>query len=347
MFKRIILFPFSFLYFCITALRNFLFDQGLLAAKEYNLPVICVGNLKVGGTGKTPHVEYLIRLLAPNHNLAILSRGYGRNTKGYLEVVGSSEVDSVGDEPSQYKKKFGEAINVFVCEDRCSGIDTLTTQYPKTNVLVLDDAFQHRKVKAGFNILLTEYNKPFFRDSLLPGGWLRESRGGAGRADIVIVTKCPSSISENSQALFKKKIQQYAGDKPVFYTSYKYAELKPVYQSSEIEPKASNAVLALTGIANSSAFISYIKSKFSNVVSLNLKDHHQYKKEDESMITKQLNTLKSNNPIILTTEKDAVKIKDLGILQDYPIYYIPIEVVFLDKEDEFRSLIRNFVTKND
>jgi len=311
------------------------------------MPIICVGNLKVGGTGKTPHVEFLTRLLSSDFDTAILSRGYGRNTKGYLEVTESSAVDAVGDEPSQYKKKFGKLVNVFVCEDRCKGIDSIRVNHKNTDVIILDDAFQHRKVKAGLNILLTEYNKPFFADYIMPGGWLRESRYGAKRADIVIVTKCPETIYKNSQTNFQKKIQQYADNKPVFYTHYAYSDIKPVYPTLERVPVASDPVLSLTGIANAKSFIEYLKSKFDRVVSLNLKDHYQYKTDDEIMVINELKLLNSNKAIILTTEKDAVKIQDLGILKNYPIYYIPIEVVFLDKEDEFRSLVRNFVTKND
>jgi tetraacyldisaccharide 4'-kinase len=345
MFKRLFLFPFSLLYYCITAVRNFLFDQKIWISRRFSTPVICVGNLKVGGTGKTPHVEYLIKLLSPYGNSAILSRGYGRKTKGFLEVTKSLEVDKAGDEPTQYRKKFSDNVRVFVCEDRCLGIDTIRASHSQTDVIVLDDAFQHRKVKAGLNILLTEYSKPFFEDYIMPSGWLRESRRGANRADIVIVTKCPEAITEEKQSVFQHKIQHYAGVKPIFYTTYNYSAIQPVFDDiPEIEILPSCPVLALTGIANSKSFVSYLKSKFDQVISLNLKDHHQYKSDDKDRITKSLKVLNSDKAIILTTEKDAVKIRDLGILNKLPIFYIPIEVVFLDKEDEFRSLVQNFVT---
>lgn len=344
-FQKLLFLPFSVLFNLITTIRNKFYDWGLLRSCRFDGPVICIGNLKVGGTGKTPHVEFLSRMLVSHRNTAVLSRGYGRKTKGYLEVTSQSTAAISGDEPSQYKRKFKDQLKVFVCEDRCQGMRQIIEDYPDIDTVLLDDAFQHRRLKAGMYILLTEFESPFFKDSVLPSGWLRENRYGARRADVIIVTKCPESISVRTQKFYERRIRKYAGKKPVFFTRYSYSGFEPLYHEMKLPVPIDEDtnVLCFSGIANPKPFVANLKNQFGRVKTIKFADHYTYTKNDEFQILKKFEEFPPENKIIITTEKDAVKLKDAEILMGYPVFYAPIHVTFLSNEGEFRKLISDFI----
>lgn len=310
------MFPFSLLYGGITALRNLLYNKGWLKSKEYDFPVICVGNLSTGGTGKSPMIEFLVSFLKTNHKIAVLSRGYKRKTTGYREVLEKSTVEEVGDEPLQFKKKY-PGITVAVCEDRQTGIEKLENL---ANVILLDDAFQHRKVKASLNILLTSFDKLYTNDYMLPAGNLREPKFGAKRADIIVVTKCPESI-ENSEmdaikiSLKPKAYQEIYFSKIGYSTEiFNAAQTKPLHYLNDKE------FLLVTGIANPKPLVLFLKSKGLKFEEKSFPDHH-------SFTISEIEHLK-NNKLILTTEKDFMRLQ--SIASTVEIYYLPIKTVILN-----------------
>lgn len=344
-FQKLLFLPLSLLFNLITTIRNKFYDWGIFHSCKFDGPVICIGNLKVGGTGKTPHVEYLSRMLTYGRNTAVLSRGYGRKTKGYLEVTTETPATMSGDEPSQYKRKFKDQLKVFVCEDRCQGMRQIIEEYPDVDTVLLDDAFQHRRLKAGMYILLTEFESPFFNDSVLPSGWLRENRYGAGRADLIVVTKCPVNISARTRKFYERRIRKYSGKKPVFFTRYSYSGFEPLYNNGKhfISIDKDTNVLCFSGIANSKPFETNLKNQFGRVKTIKFADHYTYTKNDEVQILKKFEEFPPENKVIITTEKDAVKLKDAEILKGYPVFYAPIQVTFLSNEGEFRKLISDFI----
>ena len=344
--RKFFLFPFSIVYNLVTGFRNFLYDKKFLKSVEFEFPVICIGNLKVGGTGKTPHVEYMTNFLSSEFPVGIVSRGYGRRTKGYIEADGDTKASIVGDEPAQYRRKFSENVRVAVCERRSFGIKKIKESHPQLQTIILDDAMQHRSVKAGLTIMLTEYNHPFFKDSILPGGLLRESRKGAKRADIVIVTKCQSDITENQKAIYRKHIERYTQSSTLIcFTYYVYGLPVALYNPIPMSDQQTSChVLAVSGIANPQPFLSFLQKNYASVKSLRYSDHYDYTIKDEEKILEEFQRLPENTPrLILTTEKDAVKFKDLNMLKEFPVAYIPIKASFLEKENEFRQLVRDFL----
>jgi len=344
--RKFFLFPFSIVYNLVTGFRNFLYDKKFLKSVSFGFPVICIGNLKVGGTGKTPHVEYLTDFLSSEFSVGIVSRGYGRKTKGYIEAYRDTEASKIGDEPAQYRRKFSENVRVAVCEKRSIGIKKLKESHPQLKAIILDDAMQHRSVQAGLIIMLTEYKHPFFKDWILPGGLLRESRQGVRRADMVIVTKCQADITENQKSKISDQIRRYAQKNvPVFFTRYIYGAPTALYAPvSPFDPSAPCHVLAVSGIANPQPFLSFLQESYTSVKSLRYSDHYDYTTKDEEKIMKEFQSLPENgNKLILTTEKDAVKFKDLHILKEVPVAYIPVKASFLEKENEFRQLVRDFL----
>ncbi len=323
---RKLLFPFAILYGLITSIRNFLFDKGILKSYSFDLPVIAVGNLSVGGTGKTPQIEYLIRLLSDKYKIATLSRGYKRQSKGFILAEASSNAAILGDEPFQFYKKFA-TIQVAVDADRKNGIEQLLSQQEKPEVILLDDAFQHRKVKAGFYILLTSYGDLYSDDFMLPTGNLRESRSGAKRADIVIVTKCPPNLS--AQALEQrndiKNRLKVSEDQEVYFTfiayeDFIYAENRKI-NVNEIQ---SAAKLLVAGIAKPEPFFAYLQD--TNDICLSFPDHHNFTDKD----ILEIKNLAQNN-IIITTEKDYVRLK--GSLPSEQLFYLPIQSSFVSGPD--------------
>ncbi|HEV8514376.1 MAG TPA: tetraacyldisaccharide 4'-kinase [Cyclobacteriaceae bacterium] len=329
----ILLFPFAFLFGVVTRVRNFLYNIGWKKSYSFQPAVICVGNLNVGGSGKTPMIEYLVNLLKEKYSLAILSRGYGRVTRGFLLAEMHDDASTIGDEPFQYYRKYGNQLPIVVCESRVEGITKLMKKRPNVQVILLDDAFQHRAVKPLFSVLLTDFSKPFFKDHLLPQGRLRESRSGSSRADALVVTKC-FDISGEVESRFKLDIQSYAGSKPVFFSGVKYNAPKAV----EGEKQLGKDVVLVTGIANSKPIVDYVSSHFNLVQHFQFKDHYQYSLGDIKVIQQRANATAS----ILTTEKDLVKLiaPNLnGVMNKKLWFYLPIETVFLNRGSEFDKLI--------
>lgn len=330
---RKILFPFAVLYGFITSIRNFLFDKGMLKSHSFDVPVIAVGNLSVGGTGKTPQIEYLIRLLSPKYKIATLSRGYKRQSKGFVLADSTSNAEILGDEPFQFYTKF-KNIQVAVDADRKNGIEQLLYQQERPDVILLDDAFQHRKVKAGFYILLTSYGDLFCDDYMLPTGNLRESRSGAKRADIIVVTKCPANLSLDEQNEIKSKLQLNSDQELYFsYIDYDdsiYSEDK-ILKVSEIKNVDK---LLLAGIAKPEPFFRYLQDE--SVECLTYPDHHHFSEKELLEINN-----KSKNKIIITTEKDFVRLK--GSIPKEQLFYLPIRSTFLSVSENFDKTITNYV----
>jgi tetraacyldisaccharide 4'-kinase len=321
-----LLWPFSVIYWCITSIRNILFDIGILKSKSFDVNVICIGNLSVGGTGKSPMIEYLIEHLKHKYQIAVLSRGYKRKTKGFHEVSAKSTAEEVGDEPLQFKRKFPQQI-VCVDANRRNGISTILAKYPKTEIVLLDDAFQHRKVKADYNILLTTFDRPYFSDFLLPMGRLRESRSGAKRADSVIVTKCPSTLTEHQKNNYKQQIKllnhQHLG-----FSNIKYSEnLKN--DSSDLFLSDFDDFILITGIANPKPLLDFLKNRQKTYQHHAYPDHYHFTEKD-------VRRFNSFSKPILTTEKDYVRLRDSGIKQ---LYYLPITI---EVDIDLISLIENY-----
>lgn len=334
---RKILFPFAVLYGWITSIRNLLFDKGILKSYSFDLPVIAVGNLSVGGTGKTPQIEYLIRLLSQNYKVATLSRGYKRKSEGFVLADANATAAILGDEPFQFFQKFPQ-IQVAVDANRKNGIEQLLTQPSKPEVILLDDAYQHRKVKAGFYILLTAYGDVFADDFMLPTGNLRESRSGSKRADVVVVTKCPPNLPKAEQLLIKKKLKLAAHQELFFsciaYDEYIYSENQKIEVAEIKEEKK----LLLAGIAKPEPFFTYLKNP--NDGCLTYPDHHHFSESDIEEII-----IKAKDSIIITTEKDYVRLK--GSLPEEQLFYLPIQSSFLSSPetsgDQFDKKIKNYV----
>jgi tetraacyldisaccharide 4'-kinase len=346
---QIILFPFSVCYGMITWLRNLLFDIRILRSERFDLPVIGVGNLSTGGTGKTPQIEYLIRLLSPGSFLATLSRGYGRKSEGFIIGSKRSQAKFIGDEPLQYAKKFPE-VKVAVDEKRRRGIRLLLQKYPNLDIILLDDAFQHRYVKPGFNILLTSYHNLYTEDFLLPSGRLREPRSGADRADVIIVTKTPKIFSPITRRRIVEDIAPHA-DQSVFFTCIKYDAPVPVYESSGAGyPAVVSKILLFTGIANDYPLREHLQRMCSELVAIKFPDHHPYNPKDLDKIIKAYHDMPTQKKVIITTEKDAMRLKipELStILKGLPLFYIPIEIGFQGSDKEkFNNLILQYVEKS-
>jgi tetraacyldisaccharide 4'-kinase len=344
-FVRLILFsPISLIYWLITHLRNLAYDYGVLKTNKFPVKVICVGNLRMRGTGKTPVVEYITELLLQNNlSVAILSRGYKRKTKGYILAGEQSNSSEIGDEPYQIKRKFGKA-QVAVCEKRATGIQNLIDSCNKPDVIILDDAFQHRSVSAGLNILLTEYSKPYYTDFILPSGNLREATSGSKRADIILVTKSPVDISENNIEKIRERINPSISQS-LFFTNIEYQKLKPVFNDTEFEEadSADYSSLLFSGISNPDPLINFLKLKFKEIISMKFADHYSYTLKDQQKITRQFNNITNTKKIIITTEKDFARIEKTNIEEYFkklPLYYIPLKVKFYN-----HNLSNNFDTK--
>lgn len=326
------------MYAGITNTRNWLFDHNLLATVNFSVPIINVGNLTVGGTGKTPHVEYLVRLLQ-NKKLAILSRGYKRATKGFVLAGPADTPASLGDEPYQYFEAFPE-VTVAVCEDRVLGINNILNQHPKTEIILLDDAYQHRYVKAQLNILITDYNRPFYEDFVLPAGRLRENREGAARADIILVSKSPASLSATEQAEISRQIQKYAQPGiPIFFTTYAYQP--PV--SFGLPSKLQKKVVLVTGIAQAKPLLDNLnKQGYQLIKHFDFPDHHAYTQDNIKQIYNFVQAHKTGPVSVLTTQKDWTKLNVPAfreLMHQLPIFYLPITVSFLGNEARFKQLI--------
>ncbi|MEY4571311.1 MAG: hypothetical protein RLZ10_515 [Bacteroidota bacterium] len=335
---RYFLFPFSFFYGLITSIRNTLYDNNLLSSKSHELKTIVVGNLSTGGTGKSPFVLYLIELLNKEKNLGILSRGYGRKTSGYLALSADSKADEVGDEPLMFLQNSLGRIQVSVCEDRNEGINRMIKDNSNLECIILDDAFQHRKLKSGFNILLTTFQDPFFNDYLLPAGNLRELRKGALRSNVIVVTKCPSDLTQNQKVYFEKKLKKY--EKPVFFSNIQYGQIKSFTKEAE----QIKSILLVAGIANPKNMFEYLNKNYY-VEEFMFSDHHNYTQADIQKIHQKFDTFASDSKAIVTTLKDFMRLKDKihdWGLNEYPWYVLPITIE-IDRETEFIKLIKDYV----
>lgn len=319
---RFLLFPFSIGYNVITSFRNYLYDTHLWATHSFQMPILVVGNLSVGGTGKTPQVEYLVRLLKEDYKLAILSRGYKRKTKGFLLLNQRSLVNEVGDESLQYFRKFPQ-ISVAVDENRVSGVEKLIAS-ENPDVIILDDAFQHRKIKGSLYFMLTDYNKLFTKDFLLPAGNLRESRSGALRADVIIVSKCPVDFSMEEQQKIKTKLQKY--QRHVFFTTIQYDNETQGTHAIPLTELKNYPVLLITGIARPKPLLEFLENNEIKYKHMEFADHHHFSSKDIEKI-KQEKTKLGRETILLTTEKDYTRLKD-----KIDISYLGIRVEFLNNE---------------
>jgi len=343
---RILLLPFSLIYGLIIGVRNYLFDIGMLKSFEFKLPVISVGNLSAGGTGKTPHVEYLIRLLKDHYKIAVVSRGYLRKTKGYILAEKESTSSMIGDEPMQYINKFDNLL-VAVDENRKNGIQKLISDHTELKAIILDDAYQHRYVKPGLSILLTDFHSLYSNDFLLPVGRLRESKKGARRADIIVITKTDPVFSPLSRRDVLEKLNPLPHQK-VFFSFVTYGLPVPLF--SELPPlryNLINTIVLFAGIANPYPLEQYLKRLCSELVTCHFNDHHQFTEKDILTVKETFNDQFSRRKVLITTEKDAMRLREPSIshfLKGFPIYYIPIEISFHFKEKEkFDKLIIDFI----
>ncbi|MFH0865160.1 MAG: tetraacyldisaccharide 4'-kinase [Bacteroidota bacterium] len=329
--RVILLFPFTFFYWLATSARNKFFYWGWRTSRSFPIRIIGIGNLSMGGAGKSPMVEYIVRLLSSKNNMTILSRGYKRKTKGFAEASVTSLSDEVGDEPKQFKKKFPE-ITVAVCEDRCTGIEEITGRHKETEVIILDDAYQHRKVKAGLNILLTDYHKLFTRDYIFPSGTLRESREGAKRADVIVVTKCPLNLCEEEKNAINNEITLYIKHNTVFFSFLKYTGIKSLHDGRLLADfKKHNKALLFTGIADPSPLKKHLEEIFKEIYFIRFSDHHEYSSGDLVRIQETFNNIAEENKIIITTEKDAMRLEKpepAEIIKHLPVFIAHIEIDF-------------------
>lgn len=340
---RVFLYPLALIYGAVVWLRNRLYDSGFYSTIEFSIPVISVGNLSVGGTGKTPHIEYLVRLLQYRFKVATMSRGYKRRTQGFLLADADTNALRIGDEPMQYHMKFPE-LTVSVAEERMTGIPKLLQQRPSTEVVLLDDAFQHRSVKAGMNILITDYAKPFYNDRILPIGTLRESRPAYKRADVIIVSKCPENMTVQEADAMRKKIQPFAHQQ-VFFSKIFYETPYDFSSKVNVSLKGKNIILVCC-IAKPELLIAHIKEQANEVHVLSYPDHHYFLKKDMEEIQETYGNWDVTDKIVVTTEKDATRlhlhterIKEWGI----PVAVLPIQVSFLfNKGNEFDQLILTY-----
>ena len=322
------LLPLSWLYGLVVSIRNLMFDVGMLKSKTFPLPVICVGNITVGGTGKTPHTEYLIRLLSKDHQVAVLSRGYKRKSEGYVLATKDTPMAEIGDEPYQMKQKYPQ-IHMAVDKDRCHGIEQLMqkTVKPQSDAVILDDAYQHRYVKAGLNILLMDYHRLIHLDKLLPAGRLREPMSGSQRADIVIITKCPRDIKLMDRIGIERSINLKNWQK-IFFTTYKYPD--------QMEGLGENPLL-VTGIASPQQMVYDLQKIVPTFELMSFPDHHNFTEQDINAIR-----TRAAGRTILTTEKDATRLHGLDNMK-----VIPIEVEFIEGKEKFDKMIKNYVNKKD
>lgn len=310
---RWVLTPLSWIYGAVMWVRNKLFDLGILPQVEFDVPVVGVGNLTVGGTGKTPHTEFIISHLCSDYNVAVLSRGYKRETKGFIVANSKSTPSTIGDEPWQIYNKFGRLVKVAVCENRKKGITELLKLYPDLELIVLDDSFQHRWVKPRISVLLMDYSRPVYKDKLLPLGRLRESSHEINRADKVIVTKCPENLNPIDLRIVTKELDLMKFQK-IYFSRYSYGDLSPVFaEDAKFSVRLSalgskDSVMLLTGIANPRYFVRHFKGYPFRIKVNHFPDHHHFSRSDIAGIEQKFRSMKGEKKIIITTEKDAVRL---------------------------------------
>lgn len=347
----VITYPLSILYGFVVSIRNFFYNSGIFSTKEYNLPIISVGNITVGGTGKTPHTEYLIKILQDNFKFTVLSRGYKRKSKGFVRADINSTSEQIGDEPLQIKQKF-KKVDVVVCNSRVKGINRILKEdvEKEVDIILLDDAFQHRAVKPGISILLMDYNRPIYEDHMLPYGDLREKTFERYRANIVIVTKTPVNIKPIEKRLIEKNLNLFPYQS-LYYSTIKHADPINIFnQEYHIDLTDEFEVVLITGIANPEQLIKHITKKTKINKHFEYPDHHTFTTKDYDNVIKYFKNIDNKKAIIITSEKDKMRIldyKNIETLKELPIFYIPIEVEFFDEDrDNFNNQILNYVRKN-
>lgn len=351
---KFLLYPFAWLYGFGVSLRNQAYDLDILKSREFEVPVISIGNITVGGTGKTPHVEYLVDLLKTKYNVATLSRGYKRKTKGFRLVEVDSTAKEAGDEPLQIKSKFPD-VTVSVCEDRGEGIDRLldnnNDEIP--DVVLLDDAFQHRSVTPGINILLIDYNRQLKDDHLLPVGRMRERAHQARRANIIIFTKCPDEVTPIMRRILQNDVHLLPYQS-LFFTKLDYEKLKPVFEGKRLQKafyeEKRHSILLVTGIANPQLLKKHVQKFASTLETIEYPDHHLYTPQDIQNIQHNFENMAGDRKVVVTTEKDAMRLKDTpGLSEELKaaLYYVPVKIAFLDEEKRmFNKKILNYVGEN-
>ncbi|MGE5421251.1 MAG: tetraacyldisaccharide 4'-kinase [Chloroflexota bacterium] len=352
--KNPLLYPVSLIYGMATGVRNFLYNADMLRKEEFSIPIVCIGNITVGGTGKTPHTEYLASLLSKEFRVAVLSRGYKRKSRDFRIVTPDSLINDSGDEPLQIARKLRNVV-VAVERDRVKGVKKISELYPDTDVIILDDGFQHRALTPGFSIILSDFNRPLEEDHLLPYGSLRESSSNIRRADVILITKTPNNISPIERRL----IVTNTGKLPyqnLYFTAIKYLKPEPVFDTVENRYDlgwnsfSGNGAILVTGIANSFPFVEHIKKYFSTVVHIGFRDHHDFTADDLKRISDAWNELKTPVRFIITTEKDAMRLRNFTDVPEEiksAFYYVPIGIEFLnDDKAEFEKLIIDYVRRN-
>jgi tetraacyldisaccharide 4'-kinase len=354
---RLLAWPISLLYGFVVVIRNKLFDAGIIPSTEIkDVSLIGVGNLTVGGTGKTPHVEYLVKLLHPKYKLGTLSRGYGRKTLGFRLAAKDATTEEIGDEPKQFRNRFPDEIPVAVDGQRVHGVRKMIEKFPTLQVVILDDVFQHRRIKPGLQIVLTDYGRLYYEDHLLPTGYLREPKVGMKRADIIIVSKTPQFFSPLERKRIIKDINPQPYQK-IYFSTIVYGDFIPfgnkpgeTLLGKEYYFEKQFSVVLLTGIANSHSLEYFLKDKVKELVPYRFRDHHEFTPTDLLRLQEIFKNVKGENKIVLTTEKDAMRLQKPGLaeyLGDLPVFYIPIEVAFHDQDAaDFNQQINDYVRSN-
>ena len=345
---RLLLYPFSLIYGLVVIIRNWCFDAGIFKSRKFYIPVISVGNLDVGGAGKSPMTEYLVRLLKNNCKLATLSRGYGRKTKGYFVASRNSPrslASLIGDEPGQFHQKFPD-ITVAVCENRVAGIKTLQVDH---NLIILDDAYQHRAVKPGLSLLLFDYNRVKEPHLLLPAGNLREPFSGRKRADTIIITKCPGQLTAHEQTVILDRIKPFTHQQ-VFFTSINYQLLQTLKgEIADIKLTADTTIFLLTGIANAHPLVQHLKIYTQQIIHHKYPDHHRFSLKNISKLADDFAACTQPHKVIITTEKDAQRLATnelLPLVKDLPVLVLPIGISFLNNgQQQFDQFVLNYVTE--
>jgi len=353
--RNVLLYPFSLIYGTITGFRNFLYDTGILKQTEFRIPVICIGNITVGGTGKTPHTEYITELMQDKFKVAVLSRGYRRKSIGFRIASPSDNVKDIGDEPLQICRKF-QNVTIAVDSDRVNGINSILKERPETEVILLDDGFQHRRVLPGFVVLLTDFNRLMINDHLLPYGNLRENVRNMSRADIILITKSPENLSPIQRRIIVKEINK-APYQNLYFTLFEYKEPVAVFSISageKVELNTTNntqcGIVLLTGIANPEPLKEHLSGYFNEIVHVPFPDHHKFSDSDIVKVTEAFHNLSAQVKYLITTEKDAVRLREFTNIAENlrsSAYYIPVGIKFLNNDkEEFDNLIVDYVRKN-
>jgi tetraacyldisaccharide 4'-kinase len=351
---NILLYPFALIFGLIVRIRNYLYNTGILKSVSFDIPIISVGNLSAGGTGKTPHVEYLADLLGKNFRVAVLSRGYKRISRGFILSEKGSTASDIGDEPAQIKNKFPDMI-VAVDENRVSGVRNIIRKHPDTEVIILDDAYQHRRISPGKNILLCDYNNRYTSDHLLPYGKLREHRKNSKRANYIIISRSPLDLAPIDRRIIVGEMAPLS-HQHLYFTSVIYKEPVPFFDDTP-EPlclskisETNRNILLLTGIAAPEYFYNYLSIYSSRIIHLKYPDHHTFTINDLNKINSEYNSLEAGNRCLITTEKDAARLKEIPNIADFidkGTYYIPIGISFLnDDGEEFDNFISDYVKTN-